>query len=88
MRRRFTVEQIIGILRAAQQRAKRGGRCVGEGDHASSRDLGAEFLSLEVEVRRDGGLRPAPPEGARGGDCQVEEALGRSSPGQCRGESN
>lgn len=46
MRRRFTEEQIIGILRAAQQRAKRGGWCVGEGDQAPSRDLGAELLSL------------------------------------------
>ena len=46
MRRRFTEEQIIGILRAAQQRAKRGGWCVGEGDQAPSQDLGAELLSL------------------------------------------
>ncbi len=46
MRRRFTEEQIIGILRAAQQGAKRGGWRFGEGDHASSRDLGAELLSL------------------------------------------
>lgn len=47
MKKRFTDEQIIGILK--EQEA-----VFGSGDHPPPWDCGANILPLEVEVRRAG----------------------------------
>ncbi len=79
MKRRFTEEQIIGIVR--EQEA---GGTVKE--ITRRHGLGAELLSLEGEVRRPGGVGAAPSEGAGGGERQAGEASAGGAPGQRRPE--
>jgi hypothetical protein len=45
-------------------------------------DFGAEFLPLEIEVRRHGGIRSEKIEGGGGGERPIEEIIGRSGVGQ------
>lgn len=77
MKKRFTEERIIGILKEAEL-AEAGGAI------PQVRHFGSDLLQLESEVRRDDGLRSAAPEGA--GEQPVQAPVGRINVRQCRAE--
>ena len=75
--RRFTEEQIIGVLRGA------GGRRKDRRGVPAARDLERDILQVEVEVRRAGGLgRQAAGRALEDGEPPPEATVGRVAAGQ------
>ena len=73
---RFTEERIIAVLKEQQSGLPVAELCRKHGISD------ATFYAVAVEVRRDGGVRRQAVEGARGGEQQAQEALGRADAGR------
>jgi len=77
---RFSEEQIIGILRGAGDRGE------GRGGLPSAWDQHDDLVQVKGAIRRAGGVRGAPAEGARGREPAAEEAPRRGGARRGRAE--
>ena len=70
--KRFSEEQIIGVLKEGRSRRE------DQGFVSPARYLGSDLLQLESQVRRGDGVGGAAAEGARAGERQAQTTVGRT----------